>query len=362
MSEALLLAGTRKGLVLARSAEGRTRWDVEPLRFTMNAVYAVAVDSRRDPPRLFAAADSEHWGPSVFHSDDLGATWTEPAAAPVRFPERTGTALARVWQVQPATESEPDAVYAGTEPSALFRSTDGGITFELVDGLWDHPHRPHWFPGYGGQAVHSIVAHPRDPQHVTVAMSTGGVYRTADEGKSWDPANKGISAYFLPDPQPEYGQCVHKIAAHPTRPEVLFAQNHHGVYRSGDGGDSWQPIEFGLPSNFGFPIVVHPHKPETVYVFPLSADAERMPPDRACRVYRSDDAGASWRPLTAGLQQQGFHASVLRDAMCVDTADPAGVYFGTRNGEVHASNDEGEHWQPVARNLPDVLSLRAFVV
>lgn len=362
MTEALLLVGTRKGLVLARSSAGRTRWDVEPLRFMMNAVYAIGVDARRDPPRLFAAADSEHWGPSLFHSDDMGATWIEPEQAPVRFPERTGTALARVWQVQPGPVSQPDVVYAGTEPSAVFKSLDGGLTFTLVDALWDHPHRPTWFPGYGGQAVHTIVPDPTDTEKVTVAMSTGGVYRTGDDGASWEPSNKGISAYFLPDPNPEYGQCVHKLAYHPAGQERMFAQNHHGVYRSDDGGASWLSIEDGLPSNFGFPIVVHPHKPDTVYVFPLTADGERMPPERACRVYRSDDAGGSWRALSQGLQQDGFHSTVLRDAMCVDTADPAGVYFGSRNGELYASNDEGDSWRTVARNLPDVLAVRAVTL
>ncbi|MQA02901.1 MAG: exo-alpha-sialidase [Streptosporangiales bacterium] len=362
MTEVLLLVGTRKGLVLARSTGDRSGWQFDPLRFTMNAVYAVGVDTRRATPRLFAAADSEHWGPSLFHSDDLGATWVEPEQAPVRFPERTGAALARVWQVQPGPASQPDVVYAGTEPSAVFKSVDGGDSFTLVEGLWDHPHRKDWFPGFGGQAVHTIVPHPVDTERVTVAMSTGGVYRTTDGGASWSPTNKGISVRFMPDPEPEYGQCVHKVASHAGRPDRMFAQNHHGVYRSDDGGDSWREIETGLPSNFGFPIVVHPHKPDTVYLFPLTADGERMPPELACRVYRSDDAGESWRALSAGLQQEGYYSTVLRDAMCTDTAERAGVYFGSRNGELYASNDEGESWQTIARNLPDVLSVRAVTL
>lgn len=362
MTEVLLLVGTRKGLILARSDERRTRWDVEPLCFPMNAVYGVGVDTRRVTPRLFASADSEHWGPSVFHSDDLGKTWTEPDHAPVRFPERTETALTRVWQIQPGPASRPDVVYAGSQPSALFRSLDGGETFELVDALWDHPHRPKWGAGFGGQAIHTIVPHPTDTGKVTVAMSTGGVYRTEDDGASWAPANKGISAYFFADKFPEYGQCVHKVAAHPTQPDRMYAQNHHGVYRTDDAGGSWQEIEDGLPSNFGFPVVVHPHRPATVYLFPLTADGERMPPNGACRVYRSDDAGTTWQSFGEGLQQEAFYSTVLRDAMCVDTADPAGVYFGSRNGELYASNDEGETWQVVARNLPDVQSVRALVL
>lgn len=348
--------------MIARSHDGRSRWQVEPMRFMMNAVYGVGVDTRRATPRLLASADSEHWGPSVFHSDDLGATWNEPDSAPVRFPERTGEAVRRVWQIQPGAESEPDVVYAGSEPSALFRSVDGGERFELVEALWDHPHRSQWGAGFGGQAIHTVIPHPTDAQRVTVAMSTGGVYQTADGGSIWAPANKGISAGFRPDPYPEFGQCVHKVTSHRDRPERMFAQNHGGVYRTDDGGGSWQPIEEGLPTNFGFPMVVHPHRPDTVFLFPVISGGERIPPGGACRVWRSDDAGASWQSFGEGLQQEGYHSVVLRDAMCVDTADPAGVYFGSRNGELYASRDEGESWQLLARNLPDVLSLRALAL
>ena len=361
MSDAILLIGTRKGLFVARSRDGRAGWDLEPIRFPMNAVYGLGIDARRSTPRLFAAAESAHWGPSLFHSDDLGRTWTEPERAPIAFPERAGTSLRRVWQVQPGPASEPDLVYAGVEPSALFRSEDGGVTFTLVDGLWDHPHREHWEPGAGGQCLHTVLAHPTDAAQLLIAMSGGGVYRSTDAGASWHPANRGIQAVFMPEDQryPEYGQCVHKVAWHPSRPERLFAQNHFGVYRSDDGATSWTSIADGLPADFGFPVVVHPQRAETAYVFPLVADSERMPPDRRCRVYRTDDAGGTWRPLTAGLPQYGYHAAVLRDAMCSDQADPAGLYLGTRAGEVYASCDEGESWNLIAGHLPDVLSVRA---
>ncbi|MGX7824799.1 WD40/YVTN/BNR-like repeat-containing protein [Actinokineospora sp. 24-640] len=356
--EVLVAIGTRKGLFLASSAG----WTVTGPHHAMTDVYAVAIDTRRETPRILAAVTSEHWGPSVAVSDDLGATWDEPDHAPIAFPADTETALNRVWQLAPGPKGEPDVVYAGTEPSALFRSDNGGRDFELVRGLWDHPHREHWFPGFGGQAVHSVIPHPADPAHVTVAMSTGGVYRTTDGGATFAPSNAGIKAYFLPDPFPEYGQCVHKIAQHPARPERFYAQNHHGVYRSDDGGDTWKSIADGLPSDFGFPIVVHPHDPDTVFTFPLVADGHRFPPEGRCRVYRSTDAGETWTALDDGLPREPYWTTVLRDAMCVDDADPAGVYFGSRSGDVYGSRDGGDTWLRIASSLPDVLCIRAAVV
>ncbi|WP_030430944.1 WD40/YVTN/BNR-like repeat-containing protein [Allokutzneria albata] len=358
----LLAIGTRKGLWLARSTDGRASWSLTGPHHPMTAVYSVAVDTRGDTPRLLAGLHSEHFGPSVMTSDDLGGTWQEPDHAPVAFPEDTGASLGQVWQIAPGPRSQPEVVYAGVEPSALFRSGDGGRTYELVRALWDHPHRADWTPGFGGQAIHSVLPHPDNPDEVTVAMSTGGVYRTTDGGRSWAASNSGISAYFLPDPDPEFGQCVHKIAQHPDRPERFFAQNHHGVYRSDDSARTWQSIAEGLPSDFGFPMVVHPHKPEVIYTFPLTADALRFPPDGKCRVYRSEDGGGSWTALGTGLPEDGFWTAVLRDAMCVDDADPAGVYFGSRTGEVYGSADEGDSWSLIAQHLPDVLCVRAAVV
>ena len=361
MSGVVVLVGTRKGLFVARS-DDRVTYEVDPIAFGMNAVASVGFDDRGPTPRLFAAARSEHWGPSLFHSDDLGATWSEPGAAPIAFPEGSGASLEQVWQVVPGPRNQPGVVYAGVEPSALFRSDDGGVTFALVDGLWDHPHRPTWQPGAGGQCLHTVVPHPTDLDRVLVAMSTGGVYRTTDSGASWAPSNDGVKAYFLPDPYPEYGQCVHRVASHPEAPDQLFLQNHHGVYRSDDGGDSWQSIAEGLPADFGFPVVVHPHRPGTAYLFPLTADGDRMPPDRQFRVYRTEDAGSTWTPLSDGLPDGPYHAAVLRDAMCTDTDNPAGIYLGTRAGELYASADEGDHWNLVVEHLPDVLSVRALSV
>ena len=358
----VLAVGTGKGLFLARSDDARKTWQITDPIFPMTGVYAVGIDKRRRAPRLLAGMTSSHFGPSVSTSDDLGATWQEPDHAPIAFAEDTGAKLERVWQFAPGPASQPERVYAGVEPSALFQSDDGGSTYELVRGLWDHPHREHWGAGFGGQAIHTVLPDPADSAAMLVAMSTGGVYRTADCGVTWAPSNTGIKAYFLPDQFPEYGQCVHKVARHPDRPEQLFAQNHHGVYRSDDNGATWQSIADGLPSDFGFPVVVHPHRPGVLYLFPLTADRERFPADRRCRVFRSEDAGESWTALTKGLPEEPYYPAVLRDAMCVDDADPAGVYFGTRNGEVYASADEGESWQLVASHLPDVLCLRAATV
>jgi photosystem II stability/assembly factor-like uncharacterized protein len=358
----LLAIGTGKGLFLATSDDGRRSWRVDGPHFPMTGIYAVGIDKRRPAPRVLVSNTSSHFGPSVAVSDDLGRSWQEPDHAPVAFPEQTGATLKRVWQLAPASAAEPEVVYAGTQPSALFRSTDGGLTYELVRELWDHPHREQWDEGFGGQAIHTVLPHPHDPARVLVAMSTGGVYRTADTGRSWAPSNTGIRAYFLPDEWPEFGQCVHKVARDAADPDRLYAQNHHGVYRSDDGGSRWSSIADGLPSDFGFPVLAHPARGGVVYTFPLARDAERFPAGLRCRVFRSADAGTSWEPLTKGLPDEPYYPSVLRDAMCADDADPAGVYFGTRSGEVYASPDEGDSWSRVAAHLPDVLCVRAAEV
>ncbi|GHJ49922.1 glycosyl hydrolase [Catellatospora sp. TT07R-123] len=357
----LLLIGTAKGLFLARRDRVGDAWDVSVPQFPMTAVYAVGVDTRRPTPRLLAGIDSSHFGPSVAVSDDLGGCWREPDHAPLAFPADTGAALRRVWAIAPGPAAEPDVVWAGTEPGAVFRSINGGVTYDLVRGLWDHPHRPRWDAGFGGQAFHTVLPHPTDPQRVLAAISTGGVYRSEDGGDSWHAANTGIQAVFLPEPQrfPEFGQCVHKVARDAEDPERLYLQNHHGVYRSDDDGRTWHSIAGSLPSDFGFPIVAHPHRGGTVWNFPLTADAQRFPVDFRCRVFRTTDAGATWSPQAYGLPTAPFYPSVLRDAMCADGGDPAGVYFGTRTGEVYASADEGDSWALAAAHLPDVLCVRA---
>ncbi|MFZ3555555.1 MULTISPECIES: WD40/YVTN/BNR-like repeat-containing protein [unclassified Streptomyces] len=367
MTDVLLAVGTRKGLFLGRkrvggSGAGATTFEFdESPYFNAQAVYSVAIDTRGERPRLLAGGDSTHYGPSVFHSDDLGRTWTEPPKPAVKFPEFTGTSLERVWQLHPSA-SEPDVVYAGTEPAALYRSEDRGETFELCRPLWEHPTRSQWVPGGGGEGLHTILTDERDPRAVTVAVSTAGVFRTTDGGASWAPANNGVAAVFLPDPNPEFGQCVHKVTRDAADPDRLYLQNHWGVYRSDDGGGKWLDIGEGLPSTFGFAAAAHPHRGDTAYIFPITADIDRVPADHRCRVYRTQDAGTTWEPLTHGLPTDDHYGTVLRDALCTDDNDPAGVYFGNRNGEVFASADDGDTWEQVASHLPDVLCVRAAVV
>ncbi|RKS80426.1 hypothetical protein CLV35_0858 [Motilibacter peucedani] len=361
MATTLVAIGTNKGLFVARSDDDRASWTLDGPHFLMNGIYAVSIDTRGAVPRVMVGADSSHWGPSLFWSEDLGATWQESASSGPRFSIDDGTSVERLWSIAPSP-TEPDVVWAGSQPSALWRSEDRGDSFSLVRPLWDHPHRPKWGAGFGGQAIHTVLPHPRDPGNVLVAMSTGGVYRTSDGGGSWEPANRGIKAYFFPDPWPEFGQCVHKVARDAAEPDRLFAQNHHGVYRSDDAGTTWVSIADPLPTDFGFTMVTHPRRPETAYSFPIVADGKRLPPDARCRVFRTSDGGRSWEALSRGLPQEDYYGTVLRDAMTTDDADPAGVYFGTRTGAVYASRDEGDSWTELARDLPDVLCVRAAVV
>jgi photosystem II stability/assembly factor-like uncharacterized protein len=355
------MVGTRKGLFVGRSDADRSTWTWDAPQFPMQEIYSVAIDTRPDPTRLLAGATSPHWGPQVFRSDDGGRSWEETPGGAIRFPEDTDTSLERVWQLRPAPDNQPGVVYAGTEPSAIFRSDDGGESFELNRGLWDHPHRPTWQPGGGGQAIHTIIPDPSDPETVTVAMSTGGVYRTEDGGSSWEPRNHGITAEFMPGEMLEYGQCVHKIAMDADSTDRLYAQNHGGVFRTDDAGKTWTSIADGLPADFGFPIVAHPHRPDTIYVFPLVAAIERFPPSGKPAVWRSDDAGETWRETGPGLPAEA-HTAVLRDGFSHDAADPVGLYIGTRHGAVWVSNDEGGTWAEVRSNLPDVLCIRAAVL
>ncbi len=360
----VLMVGTRKGLWVGTSDAAREEWDFTGPHHDMEEVYSCLVDTRGAQPRLFAGASSSWLGPQVRWSDDLGATWQDTPGGAVRFAEGSGESVERVWQLVPG--AEPDVVYAGTEPGAVWRSSDGGAHFDLEEALWNHPQKPEWGAGFGGQAFHTILPHPTDPASVTVAISTGGVYQTRDGGGSWEPRNHGIRAEFLPEGSqyPEFGQCVHKVARHPSRPERLYLQNHGGVYRSDDEGGAWTYIGDGLPSDFGFPIVVHPHEPDTVFVFPNGSGDGRYPPGAKARVWRSRDAGDSWTELGGGDGglPDDFWVGVMRDAMCADDHDEAGLYFGARNGAVWGSSDGGEHWRQVVVNLPDVLVVRAAVI
>jgi photosystem II stability/assembly factor-like uncharacterized protein len=358
----LLMVGTTKGAFLFRGGADRRDFEASGPHFPGEQIYALAYDGRAGRRRVLAATESSHWGAVVRSSDDLGRTWTDPAEGNVRFPEGSGAALTRVWQLQPAGDGLPDTVYAGTEPAALFRSDDGGQTFGLVRELWDHPHRSRWEPGGGGQCLHTVVPDHADPDRVWVAISTGGVYRTDDGGASWQARNHGVRAEFLPGPDPEFGQCVHKIAQAGGRPDTLYMQNHGGLYRSDDGADSWTDIANGVPSDFGFPIVAHPHDPDTAYAIPLESSMFRCTPEARVCVYRTKDTGASWEPLGEGLPQRDAYLTVLRDGFASDGMDPAGLYFGTRTGQVFASADEGERWRLLAEWLPPVLCVKAAVL
>lgn len=360
--DVVVLVGTTKGLFALTAGPERDRWQLAGPWFRGEEIAAAALDTRGGRARLLAGATSAHWGPSVYRSDDLGASWVEPDAGTLAFPDAAGAAVGRVWQLQPGADDRPDVVFAGVEPAALFRSEDGGVTFHLDEALWNHAHRPQWQPGGGGLCLHTIVPDPTGGPRMGIAVSAAGFYRTLD-GLTWEAANKGIVPRFLPPPEPEFGQCVHKVDRHPTEPDVLFLQHHWGVYRSDDFGGRW--LEVGaaqLPSTFGFPIVADPNRPGAAYVLPLESDLFRCTPDGRARVYRTEDRGESWEPLGAGLPQRDAFLTVLRDGFAADRLDPTGLYFGTRTGEVFGSPDAGGSWQELARHLPPVLCVKTGVL
>jgi photosystem II stability/assembly factor-like uncharacterized protein len=359
--DALLLVGTMKGAFLFRADSARRSWQMGGPYFPGEAVYAMAYDTRQGRRRLWAGPSSMHWGGLLRTSDDFGRTWTNPEAANIRFPERTEQSLKQIWQIAPGRDAEADTLYCGVEPAALFVSRDAGDTWALVDGLWDHPQRPHWQPGGGGLCLHTILLDPASLDRLRVAISTGGMYATDDGGRSWRPSNTGVRAEFLPEKFPEFGQCVHKVVQSRQKPERMYLQNHWGLYRSDDRGETWSDVANGVPSDFGFPIGIHPRDPDSAWIVPLESDAFRCTPDGRLRVFRTRDAGASWQPLTAGLPQQDAYETVLRDALAVDSLDPAGIAFGTRSGKVFASADEGESWALVAGGLPPIVSVKAAV-
>jgi hypothetical protein len=360
--DVLLMVGTTKGAFLFTSNGKRRGWEVDGPHFPGEEVYAIALDQRGRRPALWAAPGSAFWGTTLRRSDDLGASWSDKEERPVKFPEASELSLKRIWQIRPGRDDEPEVMYLGVEPTCLFESRDGGDSWAPVDGFLRHEHREKWTPGGGGLCLHTILLHPDERERMLVAFSTGGAYGTEDGGRTWTPRNKGVRAEFLPDKHPEFGQCVHKIVHHPTRPERLFLQNHWGLYRSDDWAQSWTDVANGVPSDFGFAMAMHPHDPDTVYIVPLESDGFRCTPEAKLRVYRTRDAGASWKPLSKGLPQKGAYETVLRDALDADAADPAGIYFGTRSGKVFASADEGEAWALVAEGLPPVLAVKAAVI
>jgi len=356
----LLLVGTTKGAFILRSNAQRSRWDVGGPYFHGHSVYAMTYDGRDGRHRIWASTQS-YWGTLLRSSDDFGKRWTNPRQAPIRFPPDAGVSLKNIWQITPGRPEEPDVLYCGVEPAALFETRDAGETWSLVRGLFDHPQRPRWVPGNGGLALHSIVLDPTNAQRMYVAISSGGVYKTSDGGTSWSAQNRGIRAMFMPDKYPEFGQCVHKIAMHPVHPERLFLQNHWGLYRSDNAAESWTDIANGVPSDFGFAMVVHPRNPDSVYIVPVESDEFRCACDGRLRVYRTRNAGASWEPLARGLPQKRAYETVLRDAMTADAFDPTGIYFGTRSGQLFGSSDEGRTWRKILEGLPSVVCVRSAV-
>ncbi|MFW6084038.1 MAG: WD40/YVTN/BNR-like repeat-containing protein [Gemmatimonadota bacterium] len=364
--DVLLTVGTTKGAFLFRSpADDRgpgAAWEMDGPHFPGEEVYALMFDQRAGRRTLWAAPGSAFFGTTLRRSDDLGGTWSAKEERPVKFPEDSGLELKRIWQIYPGRPDEPDRLFLGVEPSCLFESPDGGDSWAPVEGFLKHPHREHWTPGNGGMCMHTILIDPEDADRMLVAISTGGVYRTDDGGRTWKARNNGVRAEFLPDEHPEFGQCVHKVAHHPSRPERLLLQNHWGLYRSEDWGDSWVDVANGVPSDFGFGMAAHPHELDTAYIVPIESDGFRCTPDARLRVYRTRDAGESWEALTEGLPQENAYETVLRDALDTDSARPAGVYFGTRSGRVYASADDGDSWSLVRDGLPPVVCVKAAVL
>jgi photosystem II stability/assembly factor-like uncharacterized protein len=355
VSRVQLLIGTRKGAFILESDTDRRDWRSRgPFCETWPIHHVVRSPS---DGAIYAAGGSAWYGPSVWRSDDDGATWAQSSAGLTYGDD--GPKLTTIWHLRPSNGT----LFAGVEPAGLFRSDDHGSTWTHIEGLRQHPSRPEWQPGAGGLCLHSIVTHPQDDARMWVAASAVGTFETLDGGATWDTRNKGVRADFMPGPPPDFGQCVHKLLMHPGRPEWLYQQNHCGVYRSDDGGKTWSEITPGLPSQFGFPLAIHPHDPSTIYVIPHSEpDAGRHMIDGRAAVWRSRDRGETWQRLDDGLPQRDAYVTVLREAMATDSLEDAGVYFGTETGQVFGSADQGGHWQLIADFLPPVWSVEAAVV
>jgi photosystem II stability/assembly factor-like uncharacterized protein len=365
MSGVRLLVGTRKGAFVLTSDGKRSKWDVSGPFFGGWEIYHLK-GSPVDPNRIYASQSSGWFGQLIQRSNDGGRTW-EPVGNKFVYDGVPGThqwydgtphpwEFKRVWHLEPSL-TDPDTVYAGVEDAALFRTTDGGQHWHELPGLRGHGSGPHWSPGAGGLGLHTIVLDPTNDQRMFIAISAAGAFRTDDGGTTWRPINKGLRSEQIPDPDAEVGHCVHRIAMHPSQPNVLFMQKHWDVMRTDNAGDSWHEVSGNLPTDFGFVIDVHAHEPQTIYVVPIKSDSEHYPMDGQLRVFRSRSGGNEWEALTSGLPQKDCYVNVLRDAMAVDRLDSCGIYFGTTGGQVYGSSDGGDRWAPIVRDLPAVLSV-----
>lgn len=382
MSSIRVLVGTKKGAFILTADGTRKTWDITGPHFAGWEMYHLK-GSTVDPNRIYASQSSGWFGQIIQRSDDGGKTWNPPGTkledimGPDGFPKgksndfsyegAVGTHMwydgtqhpwefKRVWHIEPSL-TDPDTAYAGVEDAAIFKTTDGGKTWKEMPTLRGVKGAL-WQPGAGGMAVHTIIIDPKNPKRIYIAISSAGAFRTEDGGLTWKPINKGLkSQYELPDPDADVGHCVHRIALHPSRPDVLFMQKHWDIMRSDNSGDQWSEVSGNLPTDFGFPIDVHAHDPETIYVVPITSDSLHYPPDGKLRVYRSKTGGNEWEALTKGLPQKNCYVNVLRDAMAVDTLDKCGIYFGTTGGQVYCSPDGGDSWTEIASHLPGVLSV-----
>ena len=388
MSKVRVLVGTRKGAFILGADGKRAKWEVSGPHFAGWEMYHLK-GSPADPSRIYASQTSGWFGQMVQRSDDGGKTWQQPGVLPAPPPEPgrmpppapnkfiydaspdhgkpltthqwyDGTQhpweFKRVWHFEPSL-TDPDTVYAGVEDAALFRSTDGGKNWQELSGLRGHGTGPKWQPGAGGMCLHTVILDPSNPKRIYIAISAAGAFRTDNGGETWKPINKGLFSQYIPNPTAEVGHCVHHVAMNPKRPGVLFMQKHWHVMRSDDAGDNWTKISGNLPTDFGFVIDVHSHEPETIYVVPIKSDSEHYVHEGKLRVYRSRTGGNEWEALTKGLPQKDCYVNVLRDAMAVDSLDKCGIYFGTTGGQVYCSNDAGDSWEPIVRDLPAVLSV-----
>jgi photosystem II stability/assembly factor-like uncharacterized protein len=386
MSRLRVLVGTRKGAFILTADGKRDRWSISGPHFAGWEVYHIK-GSPADPDRLYVSQSTGWFGQIIQRSDDGGKTWKVPGGEKIPEPydppgsisnkfvydtsHETGKPLTthqwydgtqrpwefkRVWHLEPSL-TDPDTVHAGVEDAALFRSTDGGKSWHELAGLRGHGSGPQWMPGAGGMCLHTIIADPSNHHRMFVAISAAGAFRTDDGGKTWKTITRGLHSLYIPNPTAEVGHCVHRIAMHPSRPNVLFMQKHWDVMRSNDAGEAWHEVSGNLPTDFGFSIEVHAHEPDTIYVVPIKSDSEHFPPEGKLRVYRSRTGGHEWEALTKGLPQRDCYVNVLRDAMAIDSLDSCGVYFGTTGGQVYASADAGDSWFPIVRDLPPVLSV-----